>query len=106
MPANNTRCEATTKTRGTQCVNGGAEWCAFNKKMLCHLHNPDSTFRKQVAAKRGPRHRNIVGIHITGRAELDRDTATPEMDRVPTISMTAGLAPPPKRSHTIYRESK
>ena len=54
-PAQNSRCEATTKKHGTQCVNWGAAWCAFNKKMLCHLHHPDSTFRKQVAAKRGPR---------------------------------------------------
>ena len=73
MPVSNSRCEATTKTHGTQCVNGGAEWCAFHQKMLCHLHHPDSTFRKQVAAKRGPRHRNIAGIHVAGRAALDRD---------------------------------
>ena len=51
MPTSNTRCEATTKTRGTQCTNWNAAWCASNKKLLCHLHHPDATYRQQVAAK-------------------------------------------------------
>ena len=95
MPVSNSRCEATTKTHGTQCVNGGAEWCAFHQKMLCHLHHPDSTFRKQVAAKRGPRHRNIAGIHVAGRAALDRDAGgAPTRDELATIIQDTLFNPP------------
>ncbi len=122
MPTSNSRCEATTKTHGTQCVNGGAEWCAFNKKMLCHLHHPDSTFRKQVAAKRGPRmttpkqaaaiarkkakYPNRVDLSIEGRSALDRDAGgqTPEMNRVPVIDPTIGKAAPEKPSKTLFRK--
>ena len=55
MPVSNTRCEANTKKHKTQCENWGAEWNEFTKQMLCHLHHPDRTYRKQVAAKRGER---------------------------------------------------
>ena len=64
---------------------------------------------KQTAAiaRKREKYPNRVDLAIEGRAqrergELDHGT-TPEMDRVPTISMTAGLAPPPKRSQTIFR---
>ena len=70
---------------------------------------PRMTTPKQTAAiaRKKARYPNRVDLSIEGRAQrelrdLDHGT-TPEMDRVPTISMTAGLAPPPKRSQTIFR---
>ena len=120
-PVANSRCEATTKTHGTQCVNGGAEWCAFNKKMLCHLHRPDGRYRQQVNAKRGFRMTTrreqdrqpadlyhgsrkpfrsdfMNGLHVQSRAERDqefmpKDQATPMLDRPLSISPDAGRDP-------------
>ena len=118
MPANNSRCEATTKTHGTQCVNQGAEWCAFNKKMLCHLHHPDSTFRKQVAAKRGPHmttpkqtaaiarkkelYPNRQDLAIEGRAQRERGDL-PKDEPTPTLNAPMQYLTPDAGRDPHYR---
>ena len=116
------QCQAITKKgKGPPCTNGDASPDADSGLWLCHLHHPKRLFRQQVSATREDRqtaaiarkkelYPNRQDLSIEGRAqrelrELDHGT-TPEMDRVPTISMTAGLAPPPKRSQTIFRSDK
>ena len=126
-PVSNTRCEATTKKHGTQCVNWGATWNAFTKQMLCHLHHPDATYRQQVAAKRltrtqrrnhrmankspnrGPLHSLSVVNHgplgVAGSAPhyFDEDAPTDGttyfgLDAPFSLPMTAGKGEPPVSS--------
>lgn len=40
------QCQGRTKL-GAPCVNGKAEWDNKSRLYLCHLHHPDSTFRRQ-----------------------------------------------------------
>jgi hypothetical protein len=114
----NTRCEANTKKHGTQCENYAATWNEFSKQMLCHLHHPASTFRKQVAMKHKPvplrtkphvmtlasvRFPNRIGLNLHAEPE---DSRTPGLDRPFNISLTAGKADPEPPRKTLFRPAK
>ena len=71
------------------------------------------TTPKQTAAiaRKKAKYPNRVDLAIEGRAqrergELPKDHATPMLDRPYVNDLTAGLAPPPKRSQTIFRPTK
>lgn len=85
------RCETNTKKKGTQCPNYGAEWSAFTKQMLCHLHHPDRRFRQQVKAKQGARVRKR-GASIPFSLTADTPQPTPGLDRPFHLPPGAGRA--------------
>ncbi len=45
------RCEALTK-KGQPCPNDADRFHEASNRWLCHIHNPDALFRKQIDANR------------------------------------------------------